>query len=333
MSSPAWFRQVVPLNHAEDLREALRGADLEVIQLKPGPFHGSMSHIGIGSLGITVGQFSSSIRHKGPVVNDPEKVVVATLLTCPENSSHWWEQVTDGVIGLFPANTETDAIYGGAAHYVAMSVSMAELIAHVGGERLLTDPAFWRNKRLFHNDPFASQMMRRSLSGVLSSLENKKTVPSPQAIDFLRRSILESFTRTIAGTLPQQVERPYCTAARLVSEAENYVDAAGSRPVHISELSSALNVSRRSLHRAFAEALDMGPVAYLRRRRLSRVHAILSQARTADVSIADIAFEYGFPEPARFSAYYRSLIGESPSETRRLSLSRHTESNLGRLSL
>lgn len=331
MSSPAWFREAVPLNHAEDLREALRGADLEVMQLKPGPFHGSMSHIGIGSLGMTVGQFSSSIRHKGPVVHDPEKVVIATLLTCPENSSHWWEQVTDGFIGIFPANAETDAIYGGGARYVAMSISIAELIAHVGGERLLADPAFWRNKRLFHNDPYASRMMRRGLSGILSSLENKKTVPSPQAIDFLRRAILESFIKTIGANLPQQMERAYRTGARLVSEAEDYVDRMGSRPVHISELSSALNVSRRSLHRAFADALDMGPVAYLRRRRLLRVHAILSQAGTPDVSIADLAFEHGFPEPARFSAYYRSIIGESPSVTRRLSLSRHGDTHPPRL--
>lgn len=331
MSTPAWFREVVPLNHAEDLREALRGADLEVIQLKPGPFHGSMSHIGIGSLAITVGQFSSNIRHKGPMVRDPGKVAIGTLLACPQNSSHWWEEVTDGVIGLFPAGAESDAIYGGGAHYVLISVSAEELLAHVGDERLLADPDFWRNKRLFHNAPQASQMMRRGLSGILSSLALKKTVPSPQAIDFLRRSILESFTRTIAGTLPQEIERPYSTGARLVSEADNYVDTAGSRPVHISELCSALNVSRRSLHRAFADALDMGPVAYLRRRRLSRVHAILSQTGAADVSIADLAFEYGFPEPARFSAYYRSVIGESPSQTRRLSLSQNKQSGPGRI--
>jgi AraC family ethanolamine operon transcriptional activator len=176
-------------------------------------------------------------------------------------------------------------------------------------------------------------MIRRGLSGVLSSLETKNTVPSPAAIDFLRRSILESFTRTIGATLPQETERAYCTGARLVSEVEDYVDRAGSRPVHISELCSALNVSRRSLHRAFADALDMGPVAYLRRRRLARVHNILTQGATAKVAIADLAFEHGFPEPARFSAYYRSIIGESPSQTRRLSLSKQRINSPGCLSL
>jgi len=272
---------------------------------------------------MTAGQFSSSIRHKGPLVRDPGKVAIGTLLSCPQNSSHWWEHVTDGVIVLFPAGVESDAIYGGGASYVLISISTEDLIAYLENEQLLADPASWSSKRLFHSNPDASQMIRRGLSGILSSLETKKTMPSPQAIDFLRRAILEYFIRTFAFTLPQKRERLYCTGARLVSEVEDYVDREGSRPVHVSELCSALKVSRRSLHRAFADALGIGPVAYLRRRRLSRVHAILSQTGAADVSIADLAFEYGFPEPSRFSAYYRSVIGELPSETRKLSVSRH----------
>ena len=322
MSSPGWFREVMPLNNPEDLREAMRGADLEIVQLKSGQFRGSLTHIAIGSLSMTAGQFNTNIRHKGPMVRDSERVAIGTLLSCPENSSHWWEQVAAGVIGVFPAGVESDAIYGGGARYVLISIPLDELTAHAVGEQLLADPEFWASKRLFHNNPRSSQMIRRGLSGIVSSLEVKQTVPSSHAIDFLRRAILECFITTIATTLPQENERPYCTGARLVSEAESYVDVAGSRPVHVSELCSALNVSRRSLHRAFADALDMGPVAYLRRRRIAKVHNALSQGST-DIAIADLAFEHGFPEPARFSAYYRSVIGETPSETRRQSLAQH----------
>jgi transcriptional regulator GlxA family with amidase domain len=107
------------------------------------------------------------------------------------------------------------------------------------------------------------------------------------------------------------------TGARLVSETEDYVDAAGGRPVHISELCSALKVSRRSLHRAFADTLGMGPIAYLRSRRLSAIQSVLRRCDPLTISIGDLAFEYGFPEAGRFAAYYRDHFGETPSETLR----------------
>ena len=74
------------------------------------------------------------------------------------------------------------------------------------------------------------------------------------------------------------------------------MDASGWRPVHISELCSALRVSRRSLDRAFADTLNMGPVGYLRRRRLSAIQVLLKRSDSA-IPIADIAFEHGFSEP------------------------------------
>jgi AraC family ethanolamine operon transcriptional activator len=156
--------------------------------------------------------------------------------------------------------------------------------------------------------------MLRRLVGIMSGIEQKSAATSDHNADFLKRSIIESFLMSLMSALPPAGARSY-TGARLVSEAEDYVDAAGGRPIHISELSSALKVSRRSLHRAFADTLGMGPVAYLRRRRLSAIHSVLRRCDPATISIGDLAFEYGFPETGRFAAYYRANFGETPSET------------------
>ena len=102
-----------------------------------------------------------------------------------------------------------------------------------------------------------------------------------------------------------------------MSEVESYVDAADERSIHISELCSAPRVSRRTLHRVFIDALNMGPVSYLRRRRLSADQTALKRNDRLTTPIADIALEHGFPDPGRFAAYYRSLFAESPSQTRR----------------
>jgi AraC-like DNA-binding protein len=165
-------------------------------------------------------------------------------------------------------------------------------------------------------NPLIGEEIRRRLTGIIRNLERNTAAASPQAVDFLRRSIIEAFVTSFINALPPHRAPTIYAAARLVRELENYVDAAGGRPVHISELCSVLRVSRRTLHRAFADTLNMGPVGYLRRRRLSAIQVILKRNDPA-IPIADIAFEHGFSEPGRFAAYYHSLFGETPSETRR----------------
>jgi AraC family ethanolamine operon transcriptional activator len=150
--------------------------------------------------------------------------------------------------------------------------------------------------------------------GIVSNIEQRSTAPSEQAVDFLQRSIIECLLTGLTSALPATMERSY-TGARLVSQAEDYIEAAEGRPVHISELCGVLRVARRSLHRAFSDTLGIGPVAYLRCSRLSAIQSALRRSDPATTSIGDLAFEYGFPEAGRFAYYYRSYFGETPSET------------------
>jgi AraC family ethanolamine operon transcriptional activator len=211
---------------------------------------------------------------------------------------------------------EVDVIHGGVTAYLVVSIPLPELASMLAGEEHLADPAFWNTKGVYQTDSLIGAGMLRQLMGIISGIENKLTAPSTQATDFLRRSIVESFVMGLMGALPPAGRRSY-TGARLVSETEDYVDAAGGRPVHVSELCSALKVSRRSLHRAFAHTLGVGPVAYLRSRRLSAIRSVLTRGDPAAISIGDLAFEHGFPETGRFAAYYRAHFGETPSETLR----------------
>ena len=313
MDRKTWSLEIVPINGPDDLREATRGADLEIVQLKPGKLSGSIRHIGIGNLGISTGQFSSETRVRGTMHR--ERVVLGTLLDSAGRSTQWWREIRPGDVGVFPAQAEIDVVHGGVTAYLVASIPLPELRSMLTGEEHLADPRFWHTKGVYHTDPFIGAAMLQRLTGIIGNVE-KFTAPSGNAADFLRRSIIESFVVGLMGALPSANVRSY-TGARLVSEAEDYIDAAGIRPVHISELSSALKVSRRSLHRAFTETLGIGPAAYLRRRRLSAVRSILRRSDTRTISIGDLAFEYGFPQTGRFAAYYRAYFGETPSETLR----------------
>jgi AraC family ethanolamine operon transcriptional activator len=303
---------VVPINGPDDLREIGRGSDTEIVQLKPGKLRGCIKHFGIGNVGISVGRFSAGIRVRGPLHR--ERVVLGTILDSGGRITQWWKDVRPGDIGVFPALKEIDVVHGGSAAYFLVSIPVPELSAMLGGEEHLADPAYWDTKRLCSTDPVLGAKLVERLIGIVSSIEGQSTAPSDQAVDFLQRSIIEPYVMGLTSALPRANAQP-CTGARLVKETEDYIDAAQGRPVHISELCSALKVSRRSLHRAFADTMDMGPAAYLRSRRLSAIQSILRRCDPAAVSIGELAFEYGFLEPGRFASYYRAHFGETPSET------------------
>jgi AraC family ethanolamine operon transcriptional activator len=307
-----WSMEVVTIHGPEDLRETTRGSEVEIVQLKPGKLRGSITHFDIRNTGISVGRFNSEIRMRGTLHR--ENVVLGTILDEAGRVTQWWTDVRRGDVGIFPACAEFDAIHGGGAGYLVVSIALPELSLMLGGEERLADPAFWNTKRLCHTDPPTSNEILQRLMRITSGLKRKFTAASIGAADFLQRSIIEAFMVGLMSAVPPEKGSCY-TGARLVSEAEDYVNAAGGRPVHISELCCALKASRRTLHRAFADTLGMGPVAYLRSRRLSAVRSVLRRCDPRTISIGDVAFEYGFPETGRFAAYYRAHFGESPSET------------------
>ena len=72
--------------------------------------------------------------------------------------------------------------------------------------------------------------------------------------------------------------------------------------------------------RAFHRFLGMGPGNYLRQRRLSAARHELLTAPLRAETVTEVAFRWGFWHLSRFAREYRSMFGESPSETVRRSL-------------
>src|SRR6516162_10215505 len=310
MNEKTWSKEIVPIKGPDALHKTTLGSELKIVQLRPGKLRGFIKYFGIGNLEISLGRFNLSTRMRGVLHQD--KLVLSTILDSEGYITESWKDVLPGNVAIFPTGVDLDVIHGGGACYLTVSIPSSELASRLGGEEHLADPELWDTKRVFNIDPLAGAEMLQRLIGIVSGIEHKFTAPSDQASDFLQRSIIEPFVCSLTSALPPTGAQ---TGARLVSETEDYVDAACGRPIHISELCSSLKVSRRSLHRAFADTLGIGPAAYLRRRRLSAIRSILCRHDTATISIGDLAFEYGFPETGRFAAYYRAHFVETPSET------------------
>ncbi|MGI9629322.1 MAG: helix-turn-helix domain-containing protein [Longimicrobiales bacterium] len=85
----------------------------------------------------------------------------------------------------------------------------------------------------------------------------------------------------------------------------------------IPELARLVGVSQRTLQYAFQSAVGITPVTYLRRHRMHGAHRQLMKQGPGETSVSRAALTHGFTELGRFAVEYRTLFGQSPSQTLR----------------
>ena len=135
-------------------------------------------------------------------------------------------------------------------------------------------------------------------------------------IDSLHRDRLLS---AVVSLFPGGPTNPVGSARRmdnrnLISMCVEYAESVGRIP-SMRELCAVTHTSERRLRTAFNSVWDASPSHVLRAWALTKARERLNQPRNRE-TIAVVAREFGFTNPGRFSAYYRSQFGEYPLETR-----------------
>lgn len=96
-----------------------------------------------------------------------------------------------------------------------------------------------------------------------------------------------------------------------VRRAIAFIENNAAKAITAADIAHAARVSIRAIQLAFRRHLDMTPMAYLRRVRLSCADADL---RAANGSVTAIAARWGYARPSVFAAHYRAAYGVSPSQ-------------------
>jgi AraC-like DNA-binding protein len=121
----------------------------------------------------------------------------------------------------------------------------------------------------------------------------------------------------------QQDER--LTAARrraLVRDARSWMEQHLAERFSVVELSSALNVSVRTLQVGFKVELGCSPLAELKRMRLDQLRRLLLNPDWSDRTVAELMQEAGLLACGVTSADYQNCYGELPRRTRQLARNR-----------
>jgi AraC-like DNA-binding protein len=95
--------------------------------------------------------------------------------------------------------------------------------------------------------------------------------------------------------------------------ARDLIDRDYADPLDLDAMAGEAGYSRFHFARAFKAAYGETPRQYLTRRRIERAKTFL---RTANLSVTEVCLLVGFESPGSFSARFRQLVGQSPSEYR-----------------
>ena len=95
--------------------------------------------------------------------------------------------------------------------------------------------------------------------------------------------------------------------------ARDLTDRDFAQPLTLEAMAREAHMSKFHFARSFAAAYSETPRAYLTRRRIERAKDLL---RAANLTVTEICYVVGFESLGSFSARFRDLVGQSPSEYR-----------------
>lgn len=125
----------------------------------------------------------------------------------------------------------------------------------------------------------------------------------------LLRALEECFSGLLPDTSvdsPNLREQAVHAAILHVADSVNHISAW--------DVAQAAGVSQKTLEVAFSHVLGMTPGKYLKLNRLNRAHHELADGGD-ELTVTRVATAGGFSHVGRFSAEYRRLFGELPSQT------------------
>ena len=96
--------------------------------------------------------------------------------------------------------------------------------------------------------------------------------------------------------------------------ARDHADRNFTEPLELEHLAAIARLSKFHFQRLFTATYGLSPAAYVSRRRIERAQDLL---RATNLTVTEVCMAVGFSSLGSFSARFREIVGESPSEFQR----------------
>jgi AraC-like DNA-binding protein len=299
----------------EDMRRVLGAPHINCVPLGAGTPRGAIFQASIGDIFLRAGELSADIRTRSSVVS--ELMSFSMKLDSPGSlfSFRSGEEVLPGDVFRLARGDVNDYRFTGYMRFAVISLHPDLLLRDGAQDALQGDRSVWEHRQWFRAPPAIRALVARSVQRITSQVLQLDRTVTGQALRQLQAELLEPLVWGITSGERSANERHALSAANVVRKVEDWVDGQPPATIQIADICRALHLSRRTLHRAFAETLGMGPARYLMLKRLAAVRAELRKSDPAAINVTDTATRYGFWELGRFAREYRQMFGERPSDT------------------
>ncbi|MEK6481033.1 helix-turn-helix domain-containing protein [Catalinimonas sp. 4WD22] len=304
----------ISFNSIENMNQLISGINLDSVQLNAdGTPKGEMLQVSAPEIQVGFGQLNAEFRSKGIMHTD--KVTLGINLCSEAKILQWGHLSMPGDVFIFPPGVEQDAVSIGEIYFATLTISIDSLIKYGARDMLYGDKGLWEHPYLFRTSPELYTVLRKTLMHVESQLRYPDFALSDKQLASFQYDLVESFLCGIVYDEKRCVKKHTLSHAQIVRQAEDWMEGRIAQSIHIADLCNALDISRRTLQRAFKNTLGMGPAHYLKLKRMSAVRAELKNLDPAITTVTDVAMSYGFWELGRFAVEYRRIFNEKPSET------------------
>ena len=158
----------------------------------------------------------------------------------------------------------------------------------------------------------------RTGSGLLRSVArtwsylNHKTAVSNITLKEREDDLLASFVMHLNEDLNVGDSFKGVTSYHL-KRAEEFICENLDGPITRDQLAKVSSCSIRTLSRSFEKKYGIGPMAFIKQRRLDAAYLDLLSAKSDATTVTQVAINYGFAHIGKFAIEYGKAFGESPS--------------------
>lgn len=305
--------QHIATRDSEHHAACLPGWDQSYSQLDAGTFSGELTDISFSGIQVFRETTNRSVFQQGGPVDDC--VVIGMPVDMDGPGLFSGKQFGQHDVFMFNGRQGFTLVTPKRFDVLAVAIPRTELLQLLALEGM--DVSVMSHSTVIKPSPGTMNAMKYCLLSIVSAeMFNPAQLSYLQVQRICMSAVLMSSVSAIRSAKPaDEPSRCFRSRSHLVREIIDWAMSRQDDPPSMAEICLRFNVGRRVLNYSFAEVVGSSPLTYLRSMRLNGARRDLRrQGHT--ISVQEIAVRWGFSHLPRFSAEYRKLFGELPSETR-----------------